>query len=271
MVAVEHEASPYPMGITELAHSAHRKDAVLRGLHTRQWEIRSLTGSSSLVLRGIEKEVRDLKSADLLEILNMRKAQQELGSDEPPIAEITLLRFPGEEFSEVSQNLLFFNFPNSDPHIPQLITALDLLARVAGSRDSKDILDILGDPDSVEDELQIDFIKRTHEEVRAADKKFASAEEEFDFEEMIRIEGVKESLSTKLLEQRVQGVLIDCDLFVNFYHGKNRLMIKIILDRNRWISLPASSQLINLVLESGGWDRIEISDPRLLDALLDQL
>ncbi len=273
MAIAEFRVSPYSVSINELAASADKKGIVLGYLHDEQ----ALKKSPSL--KDIIWDVRNLRSSDFLEILKRRKLEKEMAPTMPPSTELTLVRFPGEEYTQVSQNPVIFKFPNLNPGVPPMRSALDLLARatnpIADSPDARIALGLIGDPDAVEDQNVNDFIDRTHEEIRVCERRFGIAERNGDSEEMRKMDDVRELLAIRYLEIRGSKAKtvfpITCDLIGIRGNGKTSLKIKITVAPDKWKTLPLTSQMVDLVLKGGGWDGIRGMSPREAEILLDQL
>lgn len=271
-VAIELETPPRP-GILELAQHAHIVDSVLRGLHDEQRAFKKREARTNPYLRALEEETRNSKSGYLLEILRQRKSILKANPNAPLPVEITFVRFPGEEFTQVSQNPVFFSFPNSHPAIPNMTSALDLLARAQGSTDARIVLPLIGDPDAVVDEEPRKYLNRLHDEKRTSDKRFNEAKANNNREEMARMNVIGKMLAVRILELRTMGARVNCDLYMVLRDAGPKPMARIWTGENEWIIIPAYPQLIDLVLEGGGWDNVNAdgTTPEELDILLDQM
>lgn len=187
-----------PASIIELATAASRKGSVLNSLRDQQ----ALRDSPSPSLKDIIGDLKNLRSGDLLKILKLRGLERQMRDDTRPTVEITLVRFPDEEYTEVSQNIVLFYFPNTNSLIPKMRSNLDLLAGAGGSDDSRTVLDLIGDPDVVEDEGVDSFIYRTHEEIRASERRFRKAKKIDDLDQMTRMDEIRELLIAQTLAIR---------------------------------------------------------------------
>lgn len=127
-----------------------------------------------------------------LEILERRIADPALG------IEVTLVRYPDEEYTEVSQNKVTFSFPISEPHINDIQSDLDFIASAKKNSNSMEIVLMLGDY-VVEDEGILQYLKRTHWEIRSSERRFSKASKKEDIKEMDKYNSLRKILVKRLL------------------------------------------------------------------------
>ncbi len=265
-MALAESAVSHPASIIELAAAVRRKGSVLNSLRDRQ----ALRDSPSPSLKEIIGDLKNLRSGDLLKILKLRGLERQMRDDTRPTVEITLVRFPNEEYTEVSQNIVLFCFPNTNPLIPKMRSNLDLLAGAGSSDDSRTVLDLIGDPDVVEDEPRLAFLDRTYEEIRASERRFRKAKKIDDLDQMTRMDEIRELLIAQTLAIRgVRGNFsqIICSLDVT----EKSPNIVISTSPEHWTTIKATRRLVGLVMQSGGWNSIIGATPQKAQVLLNQL
>lgn len=226
--------------IIDLVAAIDRKDdAIAYYRHEQEIE-------GNHVFRDVIKGIRRDRSGLVLQLLDYRADNPSSG------AQLTLVRYPDEEYFEVSQNKLRLTFPNYIPHLRSVNTGLDLLADAKGSGDSEEVLATIGDIDILEDETPEAYLSRTNEEIRASQRRFGKAEASGNAEEMERMGRIKKMLIKRmLLDIRKPGLVSSEKICVA---ATKRGDIKLITGENVWILVKTDPDIEEWVYDSGGID-----------------
>lgn len=175
---------------------------------------------------------------------------------------VQLSKYPNEEPGPFAENSLELSFttPPRKNTLPSIRVTVSLIAE-AVAKDSMQVLDLIGQPDSMQDDSALEMVRRTYEEIRSVQRFIKTLTEGYSDPLRKELENERTRLVKRVLSARRAPGMKYAPLFVEKKRSDSGSYTRVWIDGEKYINVDNKKSVVSLIEESGGYDHDEtVSD-----------